>query len=137
MHRLASSAVLAGDTSAVALAWLRCPGGARRGGSLLGRRPAGDPGAPRPAASLGAYRDSDELLTVDDPLLERHASGRTGPLVQVRPSDDDCTTSSPLTHVRPATPAQWYPGHIARAERQLKEQLRLVDVVLDVRASPH
>ncbi len=28
---------------------------------------------------------------------------------------------------------QWYPGHIARAERQLKEQLKLVDVVLEVR----
>lgn len=28
---------------------------------------------------------------------------------------------------------QWYPGHIARAERQLKEQLNRVDVVLEVR----
>lgn len=27
---------------------------------------------------------------------------------------------------------QWYPGHIAKAERQLKEQLRRVDVVLEV-----
>ncbi|GMH37913.1 hypothetical protein BSKO_05797 [Bryopsis sp. KO-2023] len=27
----------------------------------------------------------------------------------------------------------WYPGHIAKAERQLKEQLRVVDVVLEVR----
>ncbi len=29
-------------------------------------------------------------------------------------------------------PIQWYPGHIARAERQLKEQLKHVDVVLEV-----
>ncbi|KXZ52643.1 hypothetical protein GPECTOR_9g688 [Gonium pectorale] len=28
---------------------------------------------------------------------------------------------------------QWYPGHIARAERQLKSQLSMVDVVLEVR----
>ena len=28
---------------------------------------------------------------------------------------------------------QWYPGHIAKAERQLKEQLKSVDVVLEVR----
>ncbi len=28
---------------------------------------------------------------------------------------------------------QWYPGHIARAERQLKEQLKRVDVVMEVR----
>ena len=27
---------------------------------------------------------------------------------------------------------QWYPGHIAKAERELKEQLKLVDVVLEV-----
>ena len=28
---------------------------------------------------------------------------------------------------------QWYPGHIAKAERQLKEQLSMVDVVLEIR----
>jgi ribosome biogenesis GTPase A len=28
---------------------------------------------------------------------------------------------------------QWYPGHIAKAEKQLKEQLKQVDVVLEVR----
>lgn len=33
-----------------------------------------------------------------------------------------------------ATPAiQWYPGHIAKAEKALKEQLKRVDVVLEVR----
>jgi ribosome biogenesis GTPase A len=30
---------------------------------------------------------------------------------------------------------QWYPGHIAKAERALKEQLKLVDVVIEVRDS--
>lgn len=28
---------------------------------------------------------------------------------------------------------QWYPGHIAKAERLLKEQISMVDVVLEVR----
>jgi ribosome biogenesis GTPase A len=28
---------------------------------------------------------------------------------------------------------QWYPGHIAKAEKELKENLKLVDVVLEVR----
>lgn len=33
-----------------------------------------------------------------------------------------------------STPAiQWYPGHIAKAEKSLLEQLKLVDVVLEVR----
>ena len=27
---------------------------------------------------------------------------------------------------------QWYPGHIAKAERQLREQLGQVDLVLEV-----
>jgi len=30
-------------------------------------------------------------------------------------------------------PIQWYPGHIAKAERSLQEQLKKVDVVLEVR----
>lgn len=28
---------------------------------------------------------------------------------------------------------QWYPGHIAKAEKKLKEQLKRVDVVFEVR----
>jgi ribosome biogenesis GTPase A len=32
-----------------------------------------------------------------------------------------------------APPIQWYPGHIAKAERALTEQLKKVDVVLEVR----
>lgn len=34
---------------------------------------------------------------------------------------------------RQAQLVQWYPGHIAAAERHLKEQLQLVDVVLEIR----
>lgn len=30
-------------------------------------------------------------------------------------------------------PIQWYPGHIAKAEKELREQLKRVDVVLEVR----
>lgn len=28
---------------------------------------------------------------------------------------------------------QWYPGHIAKTERELKDQLKLMDVVIEVR----
>lgn len=28
---------------------------------------------------------------------------------------------------------QWYPGHIAKTERELKEQIKLMDVVVEVR----
>ncbi|KAL3506433.1 hypothetical protein ACH5RR_031815 [Cinchona calisaya] len=30
-------------------------------------------------------------------------------------------------------PIQWFPGHIAKAEKELKEQLKLIDVVIEVR----
>ncbi|CAI0448902.1 unnamed protein product [Linum tenue] len=30
-------------------------------------------------------------------------------------------------------PVQWYPGHIGKAEKELKEQLKLMDVVIEVR----
>ena len=29
--------------------------------------------------------------------------------------------------------AQWYPGHIAKTVKELKEQLKLMDVVIEVR----
>ncbi|KAG0476903.1 hypothetical protein HPP92_013744 [Vanilla planifolia] len=34
---------------------------------------------------------------------------------------------------RPLRPVQWYPGHIAKTEKELKEQLKLMDVVVEVR----
>ncbi|KAJ8490727.1 hypothetical protein OPV22_012448 [Ensete ventricosum] len=34
---------------------------------------------------------------------------------------------------RPLRPVQWYPGHIAKTEKELKEQLKLIDVVIEVR----
>ena len=39
----------------------------------------------------------------------------------------------PITQNYKLNIIQWYPGHIAKAERQLKKQLKLVDVVLEVR----
>ncbi|XP_010256314.1 PREDICTED: DAR GTPase 3, chloroplastic [Nelumbo nucifera] len=34
---------------------------------------------------------------------------------------------------KPLRPVQWYPGHIAKTEKKLKEQLKLMDVVIEVR----
>ncbi|KAK6239205.1 hypothetical protein QUC31_004674 [Theobroma cacao] len=34
---------------------------------------------------------------------------------------------------RALRPVQWYPGHIAKTEKKLKEQLKLMDVVIEVR----
>ncbi|ONK72990.1 uncharacterized protein A4U43_C04F25780 [Asparagus officinalis] len=34
---------------------------------------------------------------------------------------------------RPLRPVQWYPGHIAKTEKELRNQLKLMDVVIEVR----
>ena len=45
-----------------------------------------------------------------------------------------CARASPFEHKRAqGRLVQWYPGHIAKTERQLREQLTMVDVVLEVR----
>ena len=46
------------------------------------------------------------------------------------PHYDDYDNSTPY-YKRPVV--QWYPGHIAKAERQLQETIKAVDVVLEVR----
>jgi ribosome biogenesis GTPase A len=40
---------------------------------------------------------------------------------------------SPTRNRAQCNTVQWYPGHIAKAERHLKEQLKMVDLVLEVR----
>lgn len=51
--------------------------------------------------------------------------------VNTREVDIEANTFQPIVGRGPQV--NWYPGHIAKAERQLKEQLKLVDVVLEIR----
>jgi hypothetical protein len=48
-------------------------------------------------------------------------------------TEGDIARASRLDGALKVHTVQWYPGHIAKAERQLKEQLKMVDVVLEVR----
>ncbi|TQD85946.1 hypothetical protein C1H46_028492 [Malus baccata] len=48
--------------------------------------------------------------------------------------DDWCDLDAELYHwTRQLRPVQWYPGHIAKTEKELKNQLKLMDVVIEVR----
>ena len=51
------------------------------------------------------------------------------------PDDDDLLKSieKSINPVEAVRMVQWYPGHIAKAEQALKEQLKSVDMVLEVR----
>lgn len=66
-----------------------------------------------PMARRGVGRLNTAFRDVDGLLAEQEG---------VRLSDESLQVSL----------VQWYPGHIARAERQLKEQLSKVDIVLQV-----
>lgn len=48
--------------------------------------------------------------------------------------DDRFDLDTDLYHwTKTLRPVQWYPGHIAKTEKELKEQLKLMDVVIEVR----
>ncbi|XP_047336804.1 DAR GTPase 3, chloroplastic [Impatiens glandulifera] len=51
-----------------------------------------------------------------------------------REEDDWVSLEADLYHwTKSLRPVQWYPGHIAKTEKELKEQLKLMDVVIEVR----
>lgn len=72
---------------------------------------------------------------------KQHASSRNrgrglleGSLRPVDMSDEVLTeVVRELGGIEAVNMVQWYPGHIAKAEKELKEQLRAVDIVLEVR----
>ncbi|XP_073143303.1 DAR GTPase 3, chloroplastic isoform X2 [Henckelia pumila] len=58
--------------------------------------------------------------------------GRT--LESIHEDFDWVKLEADLCHwTRSLRPVQWYPGHIAKTEKELKEQLKLMDVVIEVR----
>ncbi|GLC46929.1 hypothetical protein PLESTM_001946400 [Pleodorina starrii] len=81
---------------------------------------------PMAAASSSSSEDAlaDDALLLDD--QDAVAAAEAGGRNYLQLSD----MSDASLQVRMV---QWYPGHIARAERQLKSQLSMVDVVLEVR----
>jgi len=61
-------------------------------------------------------------LSTDASQFDKHSSNN---------NDDDDDDELVQYYARPVV--QWYPGHIAKAERQLREVLKAVDVVIEVR----
>ncbi|KAH9570987.1 hypothetical protein CY35_02G070100 [Sphagnum magellanicum] len=60
--------------------------------------------------------------------------GTISALLDTRSDEEWDTLGSDIAYLtRSARLVQWYPGHIAKAERLLKEQLKLMDVVIEVR----
>lgn len=72
-------------------------------------------------------------LDHSSPLLESSSSlsFRLFSTLDQQQYDDMLVDTSNSGYSRPVV--QWYPGHIAKAERQLKETFKAVDVVIEVR----
>ncbi|XP_057533106.1 DAR GTPase 3, chloroplastic [Amaranthus tricolor] len=63
----------------------------------------------------------------------RHAND-TSVLDSTKVEDNWFDLETDLYHwTKSVRPVQWYPGHIAKTEKELKEQLKLMDVVVEVR----
>ena len=59
------------------------------------------------------------------PLRSRDREPEDSDVIIQKNNDTDCLRSAP--------PITWYPGHIAKAERELAEYIKKVDVVIEVR----
>eukprot|EP00898_Chlorokybus_atmophyticus_P005589 jgi/Chlat1/6030/Chrsp4S06208 len=89
-------------------------------------------------STLSLQRPCNGLRGLSSGVRRRPHSVTRQPPAQLRPRAQVLNTAVPDeldegVSVSTGRLVQWYPGHIARAERLLKEQLRSVDVVLDVR----
>lgn len=81
-----------------------------------------------------AHRQHQMVVTT---ALAANRKKRNQPDTPVRPGDPDDpllqSIAKEMSPVEAVKLVQWYPGHIARAERNLKDQLSAVDLVLEVR----
>jgi len=86
------------------------------------------------AKHLTAY-GTRKLALGGNSNLCRHYTYRSMPLMMSAPTSNDAGRQEGLAYDGyQRNMVQWYPGHIAKAERQLKETfLRAVDVVVEVR----
>ncbi|GAB2281252.1 vacuolar diacylglycerol pyrophosphate phosphatase [Dionaea muscipula] len=69
------------------------------------------------------------------PSHYRNGSAKFYPPLKGLASEDDWFNLDSDIHywAKSVRPVQWYPGHIAKTEKELKEQLKLMDVVIEVR----
>ncbi|XP_075507640.1 DAR GTPase 3, chloroplastic [Primulina tabacum] len=114
--------------------WLNCPATALAG-NCRHNRCSGFPSAS--LSSIHPSTSSPTIQIVGGNQLgwhEKESSKLCSTLESVHEDFDWVKLEADLYHwTRPLRPVQWYPGHIAKTEKELKEQLKLMDVVIEVR----
>ncbi|KAL6968321.1 vacuolar diacylglycerol pyrophosphate phosphatase [Sarracenia purpurea var. burkii] len=103
-------------------------------GDFLQRRSAPPPTALAAASPLSSPA-TIQIVGGKTPGWYGNGNSSSGDLSDVYGGEDywlDLDTD--LYHwTKSLRPVQWYPGHIAKTEKELKEQLKLMDVVIEVR----
>lgn len=86
--------------------------------------------SPIPALGHAALTPARATRRLRQPPVRAAAGGRAA----ARPGRERRAAKGALSAVGAVRPViNWYPGHIAKAERALKESLKMVDVVIEVR----
>ncbi|KAK7285353.1 hypothetical protein RJT34_20122 [Clitoria ternatea] len=93
--------------------------------------------SPSPLSALSSQSPTIQIVGVRGPSLSENGyanlNSNTFDGCQGE-SDHWSDLDTDLYHwTKALRPVQWFPGHIAKAEKELKEQLKLMDVVIEVR----
>ncbi|KAG6647638.1 DAR GTPase 3, chloroplastic [Carya illinoinensis] len=95
-------------------------------------KPKSSPTALAAAASLSSPPSTIQIVGGKVPSW--HENGNVYSKDGFQGESDWVELDADLYHwTKALRPVQWYPGHIAKTEKQLKEQLKLMDVVIEVR----
>ncbi|CAA0816716.1 DAR GTPase 3- chloroplastic [Striga hermonthica] len=91
-----------------------------------------------PSTALSAAHPSTSsplIQIVGGKDFEWNESSKISRTLNIDPEDFDWVElESDLNYwTKAIRPVQWYPGHIAKTEKELKDQLKLMDVVIEVR----
>ncbi|XP_021754728.1 DAR GTPase 3, chloroplastic-like [Chenopodium quinoa] len=87
------------------------------------------------AASASTHLQSSSTIQIVGGSSSLYIHGTDSSILDSRKVEDDWFDLDKDLHhwIKALRPVQWYPGHIAKTERELKEQLKLMDVVVEVR----
>ncbi|XP_059660503.1 DAR GTPase 3, chloroplastic [Cornus florida] len=119
---------------AVQLYGLSLPDPTITGHFLLQRRSKPSPTALAASAPLSSPT-TIQIVGGKNPRLNGNGSFNSSSTVEIFQGENDwIDLDADIYHwTKALRPVQWYPGHIAKTEKELKEQLKLMDVVIEVR----
>ncbi|KAI9081655.1 hypothetical protein K1719_036391 [Acacia pycnantha] len=86
------------------------------------------------SATLSSQSPTIQIVGVKNPSWQENGYANSNTFHGDQGESTWADLDADLYHwIKAIRPVQWFPGHIAKAEKELKEQLKLMDVVIEVR----